>query len=75
MAFLQISETLAELLVDNPSNNTDSIEEWSEVSHMGLVALEFVVFLLLLSVIRAVYQGVEIGHPIHAIVFANLVRF
>ena len=75
MVFPQIFDPLVALLVDNNRINKDSIEERSEVSHLGLVASEFFVFLLLLATIRATYRGVDIGHPIYAVMFANLVRY
>jgi hypothetical protein len=46
-----------------------------KVAHVGLVLPEFIIFLLLLATISAIYRGVEIGHPIYAVLFANLVGY
>ena len=59
MVFPQIFDPLVALLVDNSRFNTDSIEERSEVSHLGLVASEFFVFLLLLVLRVIIFRMVD----------------
>ena len=59
-------------------NPKKELSNWTHVEGMNLVMEAFIVvpeffnFVLLTIGLLEMYQGIEIGHPIYAILFANL---
>ena len=53
-------------------SNLTQVEGMNLVMEAFLVVPEFVNFILLTIGLLEMYQGIEIGHPIYAILFANL---
>ena len=56
----------------NETNSTIDMNNISESMKIGLVFPEFCNCLLLGIGLYEMYQGIEIGHPVYAILFSNL---
>ena len=60
-----------------PNNKTaamiENLDDWPMVFQASLVAPEYINFVILLFAVYGMYQGIEIQHPLYAILFLNLI--
>ena len=51
----------------------ESVDDWPMVLQVALVAPEYLNLVILLFAVYGMYQGIEIQHPLYAILFLNLI--